>query len=151
MKNQTLSNCAFLHPVWMPVRYMICPGDKSGQLTKTIVTHVTQHEGPAYYTHHHGYSGHQYSTHYDHGYTGYTTHHYGTHYGDGDGIHYGDGTHVVHVHHYHYHPSSTSTVHYSEDSADSEDSDLPVALAKWAHPYVVWAEFFWCNDIPHDS
>ena len=29
-----------------------CPGDHSGHLTKTIVTHVTSHMGPEYYSHH---------------------------------------------------------------------------------------------------
>ena len=29
------------------------PGDHSGQLTKSYVTHVTQHMGPTYTTHHH--------------------------------------------------------------------------------------------------
>ena len=29
-----------------------CPGDHSGHLTKTVVTGVTEHEGPTYYHHH---------------------------------------------------------------------------------------------------
>ncbi|CAL1161428.1 unnamed protein product [Cladocopium goreaui] len=34
-----------------------CPGDQSGHLTKTVVTGVTEHEGPTYYHHAHVYDG----------------------------------------------------------------------------------------------
>ncbi|CAK9066403.1 unnamed protein product, partial [Durusdinium trenchii] len=33
-----------------------CPGSHSGQLSKTVVTHVTTHEGPSYYHHTNSYN-----------------------------------------------------------------------------------------------
>ena len=43
-----------------------CPGDHSGHLTKTIVTHVTSHMGPEYYSHHYGDYHHVHVHHYHH-------------------------------------------------------------------------------------
>ncbi|CAK8988512.1 unnamed protein product [Durusdinium trenchii] len=60
-----------------------CPGDHSGHLTKTVVTHVTSHMGPEYYSHHYS--------------TGHTTGHYHYH-----SYHSSPATVVHHVHHYHY-------------------------------------------------
>eukprot|EP00438_Fugacium_kawagutii_P009465 Skav202076 [mRNA] locus=scaffold1138:796839:799898:- [translate_table: standard] len=83
-------------------------GDHSGELTKTIVTHVTQHEGPSYYSHHHV----------DYDNYGDDTQHYVTH-------DYDDDAHVVHVHHYHYGSHSNfSTPDVSERRLQDSDGDF---------------------------
>ncbi|CAK9111867.1 Retrovirus-related Pol polyprotein from transposon RE2 (Retro element 2) (AtRE2) [Includes: Protease RE2 [Durusdinium trenchii] len=54
-----------------------CPGSHSGHLTKTVVTGVTQHEGPTYYHHlgtvpyHHIHHIHHYHTYHTHSYANY--------------------------------------------------------------------------------
>ncbi|CAK9014432.1 Uncharacterized protein SCF082_LOCUS12332 [Durusdinium trenchii] len=87
-----------------------CPGDHSGHLTKTVVTHVTSHMGPEYYSHHYttGHAtGHYHISHLSPATIVHHVHHYHSgSVGDAGGYHsgtadYHSGTLVVHHHHYH--------------------------------------------------
>ena len=92
-----------------------CPGDHSGHLTKTVVTHVTSHMGPEYYSHHYttGHAtGHYHISHVSPATVVHHVHHYhagGYHGGSGTtgdhsgtaGYHSHSGTTVVHHHYYH--------------------------------------------------
>ena len=81
-----------------------CPGSASGHLTKTVVTHVTTHEGPTY-----------------------TASLGGTSYGYGGGTAYGSGYGTVrHVHHIH---SGTAAVETGASQKLADGTYSTVALA----------------------